>query len=275
MNTSQLTITQLASTINAHLGKANKYADKAEEHFKSMGIHLIEAKQRIASGEYEGGFVAFLAAECKGLSKSRAYELIAIGNGTKTVADGRKVKAAGMQKARLAIRHVVDSEGEIPSIETPTEFQKQIADAQAALAAMPALDALQRERAQSLGATLLKAYKKNPKGFDTWKDGLGMADMSTEQARSFMFYGQHAETLEELRFQLQYPLTAQSAYIAASDSIGVDIDPMMMAEIDYEIDADAKIPQSPEKKVFLEIIEQCQGKTLEQLNRILKAVSRN
>lgn len=108
-NASQLSITQLASTINAHTGKAENYTDKAEQHFKSAGLHLIEAKKRIAAGEYEGGFVKFLGDECKALSSSRAYELIAIANGTKTVESVRADKAASMVRSRKAVRHVVET----------------------------------------------------------------------------------------------------------------------------------------------------------------------
>ena len=108
-NTSQLTITQLASTINAHTGKAEHYADKAEQHYKAAGLHLIEAKKRIAAGEYEGGFVKFLKDECKALSSSRAYELIAIANGTRALSVMRKATAARVQQSRDALRYVAES----------------------------------------------------------------------------------------------------------------------------------------------------------------------
>ena len=46
---SGLPITQLGSTIKSHLGIAEKYEGKADEHYKSAGIHLLEAKARIAA----------------------------------------------------------------------------------------------------------------------------------------------------------------------------------------------------------------------------------
>ena len=98
MNTSGLPITQLGSTIKSHLGIAGKYEGKAEEHYKSAGIHILEAKARITSGEYEGKFGAFLLHECGDLSSSRAYELIAVANGTKTVESVRAdVRARGQE----------------------------------------------------------------------------------------------------------------------------------------------------------------------------------
>lgn len=99
-NASQLTLTQLASTINAHGDKASRYLDKAEQHYKAQGIHLKEAKERIAAGEYEGGFAKYLSDECKSLSQSRAYELIAIADGTKTLDDIRQRAREGMKRSR-------------------------------------------------------------------------------------------------------------------------------------------------------------------------------
>jgi hypothetical protein len=59
-----------------------------------------KAKARIASGEYEGKFGAFLLHECNELSSSRAYELIAVAEGTKTVESLREETNARKQKFR-------------------------------------------------------------------------------------------------------------------------------------------------------------------------------
>lgn len=106
MSASGLPITQLGSTIKSHLGIAEKYEGKAEEHYKSAGIHLLEAKARIASGEYEGKFGMFLMRECNDLSDSRAYELIAIANGTKTVENIRERAREGMRASRAKAANV-------------------------------------------------------------------------------------------------------------------------------------------------------------------------
>ena len=102
MGASGLPITQLGSTIKAHLTTAEKYMGKSEEHFKAAGLHLIEAKNRIALGEYDGKFGKFLTLECNSLSSSRAYELISIANGTKTVEAIREATAFRTSQSRDA-----------------------------------------------------------------------------------------------------------------------------------------------------------------------------
>ena len=100
MYTSSLPIAQLGSTIKVHLTNVEKYIDKCEQHTMSAGLHLVEAKTRIQAGEYDGAFAKFLIEECGGLSTSRAYELISIANGTKTVEDHRQRAREGMQASR-------------------------------------------------------------------------------------------------------------------------------------------------------------------------------
>lgn len=104
MSASSLPITQLGSTIKAHITTAEKYADKQEQHYKAAGLHLIEAKQRIEAGEYDGSFSKFITQECNCLSSSRAYELISIANGTKTVTGIREEVAGRVRKSRAAAR---------------------------------------------------------------------------------------------------------------------------------------------------------------------------
>lgn len=110
MSASGLPITQLGSTIKAHLSTAEKYIGKSEGHYKAAGLHLVEAKQRIEAGEYEGRFGKFLTLECNSLSSSRAYELIAIANGTKTV---ESIRAAVNERAARA-RSPMPSESDEP-----------------------------------------------------------------------------------------------------------------------------------------------------------------
>ena len=100
MYASSLPIAQLGSTIKVHLTNVEKYIDKCEQHTMSAGLHLVEAKTRIQAGEYDGAFAKFLIEECGGLSTSRAYELISIANGTKTVEDHRQRAREGMQASR-------------------------------------------------------------------------------------------------------------------------------------------------------------------------------
>lgn len=104
-DTHRETLQQLGQYIMASL-------TKADNHTTTAGRRIIEAKSRIEAGEsYPGGFRGFLATECPGLGKSRAYELIAIANGTTTVAQVRDRAAAGMKRLRAtkAVRNVTDT----------------------------------------------------------------------------------------------------------------------------------------------------------------------
>src|SRR5215472_3248827 len=68
-------IEMLGKEILARIEAGEKAKSKSDEHFKSAGLQLIEAKRRVSD------FSAFLREHCNGLSRSRAYELIAIGEG--------------------------------------------------------------------------------------------------------------------------------------------------------------------------------------------------
>ena len=93
-NASGLPIGQLGSTIKAHMGAAEKYIGKCEEHYRTAGSHLIEAKRRILDNkEFAGDFKGFLMNCCNGLAERRAYELIEVANGTKSVASIREADA--------------------------------------------------------------------------------------------------------------------------------------------------------------------------------------
>ena len=72
-----------AATIKAHVKKGDDGLDKAEQHFKSAGGHLLKAKREVLRTK---GLTwpAFLVGQC-GLQRSRADELIAIANGDKSL----------------------------------------------------------------------------------------------------------------------------------------------------------------------------------------------
>lgn len=87
MTNSLLPLDALAGTIKAHIAAGDKAIDKAEQHYKAAGIHLKEARDR---AKEEGiVFSAFLAGQCN-IGRSRAYELIAIADGTKTLKEVRE-----------------------------------------------------------------------------------------------------------------------------------------------------------------------------------------
>src|SRR4029077_14492259 len=63
----------LGRQISAHLDRAHKAEEKAEQHYIAAWQLLDRAKEELD----EGGFVAFKAKYCPNLSHSRAYELAA------------------------------------------------------------------------------------------------------------------------------------------------------------------------------------------------------
>ncbi|WP_426615727.1 hypothetical protein [Bradyrhizobium sp. McL0616] len=87
--TTDLPLDILAATIKARVEAADKSAEKAADHYRAAGLQLVEAKKRIAE---TGGKFADFVYEC-GIGRSRAYELIGIANGTKTVAGIRATVA--------------------------------------------------------------------------------------------------------------------------------------------------------------------------------------
>jgi len=71
----------LAKRIAAHLEKARKCKQKAEQHNISAGQHLAQA-QKLCD---EGGFKAFHEKLCPNLGKSRAHELLQIATNKKSI----------------------------------------------------------------------------------------------------------------------------------------------------------------------------------------------
>jgi hypothetical protein len=74
----------LSKRVVAYLEKAQKYEEKAD-HYTTASQYLAQAKA-ICN---EGGFAAFWDRFCPSLGRSRAYELLAIAAGNKTIADVR------------------------------------------------------------------------------------------------------------------------------------------------------------------------------------------
>jgi hypothetical protein len=137
------TLEQLGNAIKAMVRKSDDY-------LISAGLKLVEARKRIAAERIT--WAAFLDQHCGGLSRSRANELIRIGEGKTTVEAmrerARQGMAASRERARAAsVRNVTD---------TPREplGPHRAADGPrpnrlvAALRAFDALDAV--ERAQFL-----------------------------------------------------------------------------------------------------------------------------
>jgi len=93
----------LIRAIKAHIAKGDKAADKAEQHYIAAGQHLKTLK-----AEHTGSWTEWeaLLRNRVGIGKSRASELMAIADGTKTLAEVR----ADTAERNRRLRH----DGEIP-----------------------------------------------------------------------------------------------------------------------------------------------------------------
>jgi hypothetical protein len=91
-----MTEDQLIKRIKTHIEKGDQAKGKAEQHYVSAGIHLRALRDaHPKKAEWE----KLIRSKC-GLGASRAYELIQIANGRKTVAELRLSKAESVRKLR-------------------------------------------------------------------------------------------------------------------------------------------------------------------------------
>jgi len=82
---------QLGASAHGHYKVAEKHTDKASQQYLSAGLYLAEAKQRLdlrKNPDAPMNFAEFLLKYCP-IGKSRAYEVIAIADGRKTVEEVR------------------------------------------------------------------------------------------------------------------------------------------------------------------------------------------
>jgi len=93
-----LPLDTLGATIRAHVTKGDASIEKAEQHYKAAGIHLMEAKERVKRTA-NLTWPAFLNAHCS-IRRSRADELIAIAEGKTSLAELREYKAETMRRSR-------------------------------------------------------------------------------------------------------------------------------------------------------------------------------
>jgi hypothetical protein len=124
----------IGKRVAAHLERAAKYDGKAEDHRIAAGQLLGSAKELC-----EGGFKAFREKYCPHLGQTRAYELLAIASGKRTIEDQRadnaernrqhreKKKAAAFAEAKKKaaafaerFRHVTESDSVAATESRPT-----------------------------------------------------------------------------------------------------------------------------------------------------------
>src|ERR1700738_1824428 len=102
---SLLPLDTLGGTIKAHIAAGDKATDKAEEHYKAAGIHLSEAKERVARTKGQT-WTAFLTKHCE-IGRRRADELISIAEGRTSLVEVRKrnrTAASAFQEKNKAAR---------------------------------------------------------------------------------------------------------------------------------------------------------------------------
>src|SRR5579863_6826776 len=88
------TIPQLVETIRTLIGKGDHATDKAEQYYISAGRHLKTLKERDPETWLE------IAKEQIKIGRSRAYELIAIGEGQRSVEQTRHITDLRTRKSR-------------------------------------------------------------------------------------------------------------------------------------------------------------------------------
>lgn len=98
MTTALIPLDTLGATIRAHIEKGDASIEKAEQHYKSAGLHLAEAKARV---KQTPGLTwpRFLLEHCQ-IRRARADELIMIADGRTTLADLRMKKAESVRAMR-------------------------------------------------------------------------------------------------------------------------------------------------------------------------------
>jgi hypothetical protein len=102
MGTDIIPIETVGADIAARISAGDKAMSKADEHYLAAGIQLLAARTRLQHTR-EMRWSAFLFSCCKGLSSSRAYELINIAEGKTTPEEIRE--KARVRKQRFEARN--------------------------------------------------------------------------------------------------------------------------------------------------------------------------
>ena len=87
----------LGMRAQVHISKGDKAFGKAEDYYRTAGVHLLDAREHIKRTK-EMTWADFLSAYK--ISETRARDYIAIANGTKTLDEIRAVAREGMRALR-------------------------------------------------------------------------------------------------------------------------------------------------------------------------------
>jgi hypothetical protein len=99
---SQLPVSSLCKTIRALVAKGDHATKKAEQFYTAAGKHLAELKERCPDEWLQ------YASEKIGIGRSRAYELMAIGTGTRSVGQIRESTRKRVENHRSpTVEHVI------------------------------------------------------------------------------------------------------------------------------------------------------------------------
>jgi hypothetical protein len=106
---------QIGREITVRIGKIDKLAAKGGDHVDTIDHLLAEAEKLCGTPE---SFEQFKRQHCPKLSKSRAYELLAIRDGRKSPEDTRAATRARVAKHRAAKRGVTEADSVTSDVPT-------------------------------------------------------------------------------------------------------------------------------------------------------------
>jgi hypothetical protein len=114
-------IATLVASVKAHLAKADHSSEKAEQHFISAGLHLAELKGRYKTEVKASKSHTWpeYVQEKFGLGRSRADELIRIGDGRTTPEKAKADKAASVAKSRARLKVAATVAATSPALPPP------------------------------------------------------------------------------------------------------------------------------------------------------------
>ncbi|GHC66708.1 hypothetical protein [Limoniibacter endophyticus] len=105
-------IETLGREIKARVEAGDKALDKAEQHYKAAGIQLLEVHKRLKETR-EMRWSAFLFSHAR-MGRSRAHELMALGDGRTTLED---IRAKGAERARRHAERNRDARLSVSNVE--------------------------------------------------------------------------------------------------------------------------------------------------------------
>jgi hypothetical protein len=150
--TSLVPLDTLGGLAKASIAAGDKSLDKAEQHYKSAGLYLAEAKERVARTR---GLTwpAFLIRHCP-IGSRRADELIAHADGRMPMGELRAANATSKQKSRAA-----KSAGRPAGLSPVPEQNQQMEDSEAPK--KPVYSAAPDPRLKVIGQITLKTRDAN------------------------------------------------------------------------------------------------------------------